>query len=117
MRMRRCLHAKCRASWSALVLLLVAETQALQIQVLTFDGLARRATPPRGRSPAPCCAKPLSRNLLDFANKDRTTSEFNLEANVLGLAPKLDSGVLLMLAVLVARSHTLPVVDIAFAAT
>lgn len=57
----------------------------------------------------------LSRKELDFAGSD-PKHEFGLQGNVLGLAPSANSGVLLFAAVLVARSHSLPLADLTFAA-
>jgi hypothetical protein len=114
-------------------LLAFAATDALQTVTTTYHASARSPRPAyhplhaaaghagrvpaalcHARSPQPC-AKILSRNKVDFTSFDAGNQEFGLQGNVLGLAPKSDSGVLIFLAWLVARSKRIPVPDMAFA--
>ena len=76
------------------------------------------------RAPPPIMAKPqklkLSRNQVDFTSTDHGDVAFGLEGNILGLAPKGDSGLLLLLAAAVVRTQAkrgmmLPIPDLLFA--
>ena len=59
-------------------------------------------------------AKLISRNRLDFASGE-VKHEFGLQGDILGLAPRADAGMLIVLALLIARTHRLPLADLAFA--
>ena len=65
----------------------------------------------RARVPS---AKLLSRKMVDFTGFE-PKHEFGLQGNILGLAPKASTGMLLLLSILVARTRKLPVLDLAFA--
>ena len=95
-------------------LLLLASTNALHLHIP-----AHRPTSCRNGSPvAPRAnvrmAKLISRNRLDFASGE-VKHEFGLQGDILGLAPRADAGMLIVLALLIARTHRLPLADLAFA--
>mgnify|MGYP001161202374 CR=1 FL=1 len=95
--------------------LLLACANALHVHTpvhrLTAVGHAARPVARRARVPT---AKLLSRRLVDFGSND-VQHEFGLQGNIVGLAPKGDAGLLMVLAVFVARMHRLPATDLAFA--
>ena len=98
---------------------------SLALLCLGTRGLALRVPVSRDcrqsrRCPTPSAklgGKPawLSRKELEFTGSE-PDHEFGLQGHVLGLAPNANSAVLLFVAVLVARSHSLPLADLAFAA-
>ena len=59
-------------------------------------------------------AKILSRKMVDFTGFE-PQHEFGLQGNILGLAPKANTGMLLLLSILVARTRKLPLLDLVFA--
>lgn len=96
--------------------LLLACANALHVQhapVHRLTAVGHAARPLARRASVPT-AKLLSRRLLDFASND-VQHEFGMQGNILGLAPKGDAGLLMVLAFFVARTHRLPAADLAFA--
>jgi len=93
-----------------LVLLASASPLAAMLQLPTRN--VRRCTSPLRRHTPPISKL---RERVDFGGSDAGAQEFGLQGHVFGLAPTADSGVLLFLAAVVARSHRLPAADVAFA--